>query len=62
MALKNLAAGDGDDAAARRAALVQAGAPAALVVAAREAGRAGNESALRCARLALERLGVNAPQ
>ena len=41
---------------------MQAGAPAALVAAANEAVRAGNIDALVYARLALDRLGVDAPQ
>ena len=57
-ALAMLAAGDGEDAAARRAALVQAGAPAALVAAAHEAVRAGHAGVLESACGALANLAA----
>ena len=57
-ALVNLARGSDES----KASPVQAGAPAALVAAASEAVRAGNMDAFVYARLALDRLGVDAPQ
>ncbi len=57
-ALAMLADGDGDEGAARRAALVQAGAPAAMVAAAHKAIRAGDAGALKNACAALSALAA----